>query len=730
MPKQGWYSRELAEGSLKHAGAVELASGRSRYADVEPGISVRQGMDRLNWELFRPGDHIPRRKNEVLAVGDNVYRYNGLVKFVIDMMADFVVQGIEVYHRTPSKERRYRHWWRKVKGKRVSERIANLAYRHGVACVKRGWANLAPEDVRDLDRAVAAAAGGGGDGPGPAIDPDGDVAYPRAAPARPGRIPMRYTFLNPMTVEVIGGELAIFGQSSTSPVQYGMRIPNGLIRAIQNATGDSERQLVANLPNYLTSAQLGGPRLYPIAADRIEVLHYKKDDWQLWADPLILSVLKDLLLYERMKDADRAALDGSISKIRLWKLGLPEHQIQPGPAAFRRLRDQLLAASNGGSVDLIWDAAIGLQESNSEVWRFLGMAKYEPVLQAIFCGLGIPQSIGGDAGGSPKYALSLKTLIERLQYVRDLVVDFWQGEFAKLQRAFGDRHAAELRFDLMTLSDEAAEQAIWLQLFDRDILSLRSIQEKFGQLPDVEQRRIAREAKLRDKGVLPYKTGPFTEAAPHPVGLAKAALQQGTLSPTEAGAPVKPRKKGDASLLDKQAKLQKDMAALKPAATPGAPPKKTRKGPAVPGPGRPRQSKDTAPRKKPPAKAAAGALAVQAWARRAQRRIAEVAAPAFLAEVGKANFRQVSKAQAEAFEARKFGLLCALTPGRLPDEESLLAAWSAAPAAPPEALDAYGKLARIELGAGVAPSADESRMLQASAYVLINSEATDGPADA
>ena len=38
---------------------------------------------------------------------------------------------------------------------------------------------------------------------------------------------------------------------------------------------------------------------------------------------------KDLLLYEKLKLADQAALDGAISKIRVWKLGKLGAQVGP-----------------------------------------------------------------------------------------------------------------------------------------------------------------------------------------------------------------------------------------------------------------------------------------------------------------------------------------------------------------------------------------------------------------
>lgn len=540
----------VASACLREAGAVEHATGRDRFAGIEPGLSVREGMDQLNYEFFRPGDATPKRKNSVIETADNAYRYNGVIRFVIDMMTDFVTQGMEIYHPAASKQRTYRHWWKKVNGHAASVHIVNLLYRHGTAIVKRNYGQLNAGDMKDLGRGVASADD---------LDPDSDVDFVRSIRPRKNRIPLQYTCLNPLMVEVIGGELAMFAHSVMNPVRYGLRIPQGVLRAIRNPKTDAEKQIVANLPNYVLSAASSGTKLVPLDPEKVSVLHYKKDDWQLWGDPVVLSILDDILLYRKMKKADEAALDGSISRVRLWTLGLPEHQIQPGPGAFRRLRDQLLAAGRGGSIDLIWDASLKLSETSSDVYRFLGDQKYEPVLRAIYAGLGIPQSmVGGDAGGMTSNALSLKTLIERLQYVRNLLIDFWEREFYLLQRAFGDRQPARLRFEMMTLSDEAAEKMIWVQLYDRNVVTTETMREKFGLLNDVEESRLRREYRRADAGDSPAKIGPFTEAQPHPDQLAKAAMQQGSIAPTQAGVKLKPKAKGDRSMLDRQDDLQRE----------------------------------------------------------------------------------------------------------------------------------------------------------------------------
>jgi hypothetical protein len=82
--------------------------------------------------------------------------------------------------------------------------------------------------------------------------------------------------------------------------------------------------------------------------------------------------------------------------------------------------------------------------------------------------------------------------------------------------------------------------------------------------------------------------------------------------------------------------------------------------------GRPRNSKDTQKRKRRTFKVRTKAALLEAfsWAEDAMRTIAEVTGPAYLKKCGKANFRQLSSAEAEDYERFKFALLVNLPAGK------------------------------------------------------------------
>src|SRR5690606_16923561 len=131
-------------------------------------------------------------------------------------------------------------------------------------------------------------------------------------------------------------------------------------------------------------------------------------------------------------------------------------------------------------------------ESNSQVYKFLGAAKYEPVLGSIYGGLGIPPTLtgsGGTTGGTTNNFVSLKTLIERLEYGRETLLRFWEREFRIVQKAMGFKDAPKIHFDSVVLSDEAAMKQLWIALVDRDIISEETLLERFKEMPDIEKIR-------------------------------------------------------------------------------------------------------------------------------------------------------------------------------------------------------------------------------------------------
>jgi hypothetical protein len=480
--------------SLDEFTGIQKAEARWRrdFSNLDGNISSRPGLTRFDYDQFRADEAVPTKIKPVIRRAEDIYQRVGLVKNVIDLMGDFAVQGIRLVHKNKRVERFYRKWFQKVRGKDRSERFLNNLYKTGNVVLNRQTGKLNTKVTEQLYRAVAS--------------PDMQISDLDINNLEKREIPWKYTFIDPVFVEVAAGALSSFVQEK----QYQLILPSDLRKTINSPKTDSEREVIAKLPSaIIEAAKTRKP--YPLDKDKTLVFHYKKDDWQTWAYPMIYAIMDDITVIEKLKLADMAALDGAISNIRIFKLGSLEHKIAPTKAATAKLAQILGNNVGGGTMDVVWGPDIELLESNTNVHNFLGEGKYVPHLNAVYAGLGIPPTLTGTFGasGTTNNFISLKTLTQRLQYGRDILVEFWDKEIALVQKAMGFKYPAKIEFDRMDLSNEDAEKALLVQLADRNLISDELLQSRFGFDPDMEKSRLNRESRERKSDRMIQKSGPW-----------------------------------------------------------------------------------------------------------------------------------------------------------------------------------------------------------------------------
>jgi hypothetical protein len=600
----------------------------SHYRDfdlMEPNISAKPGFGYSDYYAFRGNEAVPQKQKRIIKMCMDAYDKVGIIRNVVDLMGDFGQQGINLVHPNKSVERFYQQWFRKIDGKERSERFLNNLYRTGNVIMYRSFANITPE----LSKFMKALAN------------DIKVEVPSI---EKNVIPWRYNFFNPMSVNLKDGNLSLFlGRKNMmlSASSFYDNFKDGSIPA----------HVLDTLPPQVKRSIQRGDKQIPLEPERVWVSYYKKDDWNQWANPMIYAILDDIIMLEKMRLADMSALDGAISNIRLWTLGDLEHKILPNKAAIDKLRNILTNNVGGGTMELVWGPELSYTESNSQVYKFLGSEKYQAVLNSIYAGLGVPPTLTGMAGQSGGFTnnfISLKTLVERLQYGRDLLIKFWQNEIELVRRAMGFRYPAEVHFDQMSLSDEATEKNLLLQLADRDIISNETVLERFKEKPSIEKIRLKRELQDREKEASPNKAGPYHNPQ-HDHDLEKIALQQGVITPEDVGV--------DTSLDSKDMmnrKFPKPQPAG-PAGPSGGPPAKKVKKTESPDGGRPKFSNDKDPRKKrvDKPKSKPGVAALFVWTEEAFSEISDVVNDAFLSINKKKNLRQLTKSDVTDLESLK-----------------------------------------------------------------------------
>lgn len=613
-----------ASKSLSEFEVVQRTSGSARqrldFSNLDKGVSGKPGLTRSDYDVFRPDEAVPEKLKNIIRTADNIYHRVGLVKNVIDLMGDFACQGIRLSHPNKRIQKFYRSWFEKIGGYERSERFLNNIYRTGNVVINRQTAKISLKVTDKLYRSVAS--------PDLIISDDPDRVEKR-------EIPWKYTFIDPSYVDVVGGSLSSFSGTKI----YAITLPSTLRRVINNPKNDYEQKIVSELPpSIIESAKT--KKAYVLDSDKTVVFHYKKDDWSPWAYPMIYSIMDDIFIIEKLKLADLAALDGAISNIRIFKLGNLEHKIAPTKAATAKLAQILGNNVGGGTMDLVWGPDIELIESKTNVHNFLGEGKYTPHLNSVYAGLGIPPTLTGTFGaaGTTNNFISLKTLTQRLQYGRKILMQFWKQEIALVQKAMGFRFPAKIEFDRMDLSNEDAEKALLIQLADRNIVSDELLQTLFGIDSDMEKVRVNREFRDRQSERYVPKSGPYYNPE-FDKDIKKISVQTGIATPGQVGVELEKKKAGEKNLIELKGET----------ATPKTNTSTTPVG--VSGQGRPKNSRDTQTRKTKTFSPQTGAS--ELWALAAQDKISEVLNPYLLEFYNKKNMRSLSSEEYNEVEITK-----------------------------------------------------------------------------
>jgi hypothetical protein len=673
------YASALEEASYS------VANYRRDFSGVTSNTDGRPGLRNVDFDWFRPGQAAPIKPKDIMAYSRFVYRRIGIIHNAIDLMGDFACQGIRIVHPNPRIERFYNDWFNEVSGKFVSERLGHLLFREANVPVRMFTAKMNKSKRLDMQKSVGSAE--------IRVDKN-DAKFQKA------EIPWKYNFIDPLLVEPVGGPLATLTKNKLLTLKVPYHLKREIQRLLDSNNPEVQKVLEDISPDIIKAVSSNSDIILP--PDKTYMYHYKKDDWQTWADPMTYSAFEPLNLYQRLQLADKAALDGAISKIRVWKIGSLEHKLAPTPTTSATLSDMLGANVGGGTIDIIWGPDIELIETSSDLHQFLGEEKYHSTLMAIYATLGIPPTLTGTFGasGTTNNFISLKTLTERLNYVRNIIIDFWTTQLKIVQKSMGFRMPAQVEFDYMYLDDPMAVSNLLMSMADRNIISDEFVQRNIKAKPNIENRRVINENKRRENADM-EKVSPYHQVD-QDHALKKIALQTGQSAPSEVGLELDNRKSGEKSLMDMK---EQQMKVSRPPA-----------GQKQPGsPGRPKNTRDTKPRK-PKKFVPKNKAAVEMWAKTAQKKISDVINPQVIAAFQKSNLRSLTAEQFSQLEKLKFEILCNLDIGGELTEAALATA-SQNPTPNVHALFESWTTEALELLGKKSFSIDEVRDLRVSFYV-------------
>lgn len=673
-------------------------TGSRTFIDFDSNISVKSDFGRADYNYFRSANTSNLTMDELFRICDKAYEKVSIVRNIMDTISEFACQGVDVVHRETSKNKFIKEWFRRVRGQFVSERFCSMAERHANIPIQIAYAKINVPVENEMTRTMAGF--------------DNEMVKKDEVVKK--EIPWRFTFLHPCSIEVIGGNAAVFIDKPAYALKLDKSLKSELAKLNKLGATEKQAELEAEINKAISNAK---GNLLPLNPSRFEMYHYKKDDWQIWAVPIIKSILDNLIHLEKLQLADSAALDGAISNIRHWKVGIidptnPAASIIPTKAGINKMKQIIANNVGGGTMDLVTGPELSFTESNTKVYQFLNPDKFKNTLDAIYDGLGVPPVLrsGGTGGTSSNNYVSIKTLIERLRYIRSMLVEFWTKQLIIIQKALGWKYPANIVFDEIILSDESLEKKLLLDLCDREIISEDAVREYFGYIPEIERIRLTKQMKSRDANKIPPKASPFHNPQTEQE-MQKLSLQSGDVTPSQVGVKLKPKKAGEKTrteLMDQQKVLQikeNTKVKMKLAA------------------GRPKNVKETKKRKPKPAKTRSKADQILLWAQSSYSKIADILLPALLASYSKKNVRQLTEAQFQEVEDIKFNILSNIEPFSEITEANIIAILNIDNSVDNNITSAFNKLFQDFIKSnGREPTIDERRFIQVVAYSKVKSE--------
>jgi hypothetical protein len=474
-------------------GTGELLDHRA-FAHRSPGSQehVNQPFDVNAYDLQRPAEADPKTWEKIFDISDNWYQKNGLIRNIIDLMADFCVAGIQISSSDPSEQAVLRKWFEKVDVQHVSERIANMLYRLGNVGIRKQYtdANInLKKKWKDVESKTKV-----------------EIKIPDYIRDK-AVLPYKYITIPPQYIKVPRPEVSAF----LDEPYYALKISNRrqrLVSLLDNEIKDDD--FMKQMPADMQKA-LGGETVQ-LDNSLFTMLHYKKDDFdKRYAFPLIYAALSDLALYSKMMLADRNVVDSAIKNITFVKVGDTDKGIMPTIEYLDELADKVNKAGTAGSKTyFVVPPYVDLVKDTGTLAAFLGKEKFNVVLEAIYSTFGIPAALTGTASGAAaNNFMSMKVLIKKLEYVRQILQKFWNEEVKQVHAACNLRSPFFITFTYQELGDEAAIKKLIEDMYDRDVISDETYRYMMGVPHDLEEWRVDAEWKQRQAGTKPPKADPF-----------------------------------------------------------------------------------------------------------------------------------------------------------------------------------------------------------------------------
>jgi len=510
------------------------------------------------------GDSQYRNKSEnfyhcLIAACNEAYQSVGVVRTIINLLADFTAEEIVISHPDQSVQNFYKAWATQVNLKERLVRFTIDLLSAGQTFIWRTEAMLTDKQKRTLQRSKSASKTTDGlllqsnndtETYVQPLENTQSILLPNQSTAETVKIPWGYVSLNPLQMSMRGERfigdnywvMLLDKTSAHSITKYLSKSPKGseinVPREIKN-TDEKDKK------TFTHEWQLDANRLYVIQDQ-------SKKDYEIWATSIIYPALDPIRRKKLYTAGEQSALEAIKRTITLIKLGNTLEGFAPTPAKIARVADAL--AGGGQAHHLVWDDLIKGELIQPQLGDILDPQKYEAVNEDIFVSLGLSQSVMQGDGSYANSFLAVKLLLEKLETIRNQLAGWLMKELKVIAEALKFRTLPIVRFGKMNLRDENVERKLILDLYDRGILSKQALLDYFDEDFEVELERKKQEKEQLGSTKLMEDRGPYIKPPLDKMALNKSGRPPMTGKPLQKKRNTKPR--GMGSLLKYNQYLQ------------------------------------------------------------------------------------------------------------------------------------------------------------------------------
>lgn len=328
-----------------------------------------------------------------------------------------------------------------------------------------------------------------------------------------GHLPVSYTVLNPLLVNITGNLLFDKTNITLTPPEE----LKELLKKSQSELTEEEKELIKRLPSDLKKAAESGDE-YSLDSRLVGSVTYRKQPYERYARPRITRIMDSLDYYASLKEADLSTLDGISNYILKITIGSDEYPVTQ-QSELEAVAELFNTTSK--SFDVVWNHTLNIEKIVSpEIENILGKEKYAQVNDEITAGLGISRAFidGADSNlTAPEAALIVKSIYEEISYARRQVTRWIYKEYQQIAEAMGFERFPKIRWDESILKDTILYMNVLAQLVDRRMLSYRTALEALNFDYPNELNNMQEEVKLVEDGIFGIIGSPWQQAKSQPV---------------------------------------------------------------------------------------------------------------------------------------------------------------------------------------------------------------------